>query len=129
MFWGFFVCCCIQIAEGTTLSLFTLLFCYFLFSVISALNYYSNNKCVRKNNIQLTVLAKCDFDLLLTITELSVALHIEVKSFVIGYAWILLSNQRSAPCYQEAARNYPVVLLLNSAVISAVESSSNPTIK
>lgn len=63
-----------------------------------------------------------NFDWLLTITKLSVALHIVVKSYVIGYAWSLLSNQRSAHCYQEAAGNYPVVvLLLNSAIISAVE--------
>lgn len=56
------------------------------------------------------------------ITALSVTPHVDVKSYVIGYAWSLLSNQRSAHCYQEAAGSYLVVVsLLNLAVISAME--------
>lgn len=44
--------------------------------------------------------------------ELSVSVHMEVKSYVIGLSSIPLSNQGSSLCYQEEAGNCPVVVSL-----------------
>lgn len=39
-------------------------------------------------------------------------MYVEVKSYVIGLSAIILSNQRSAHCYQEVAPSCAVVVSL-----------------
>lgn len=120
---------CNYIGEETTL---LLLVCHF-YCFVWVLFYIKNNNNSTASKSCLTnrpgKILCFNNDLLLIITELSVVPHVEVKSYVIGYVWSLLSNQRSAHCYQEAAGSYLVAVLCKTQPLSALWSRVNRTIK